>query len=92
MAAIAILLSAQPAFALSVDRDTGMNTDGTAKFADPDDEMPNFMNGPPEDQAPAHATPSVLLPMTPGSSAGFSVNQYGVSSQPDAFDQAYSRK
>src|SRR5580698_4955166 len=95
MAAIAIFILSPPAFALSVDRDTGMNTDGTAKFADPDDEMPNFMNGPPEDQAPGHATPSIGLPVSPnsGSHAGFSINSFGMNQQqPDAFDQSYDRK
>jgi hypothetical protein len=91
---LAALVFATPCFALSVDRDSGMNTDGTAKFADPDDAMPNFMNGPPEDQAPAHATPSIGLPVSPNTTPhmGFSVNQFGTTQQPDAFDQAYDRK
>jgi hypothetical protein len=96
MAAVYVftLLAPFSAFALSIDRDTGMNTDGTAKFSDPDDEMPNFMSGPPEDQAPAHATPSIGLPVTPEAAphVGFSVNQFGMTQQPDAFDQAYDRK
>jgi hypothetical protein len=95
LAALALMLMATPALALSVDRDSNVNADGTAKFADPDDQMPNFMNGPPEDQPPAHATPSIGLPVTPGSPSphlGFSVNGFANSSQPDAFDQAYDRK
>ena len=90
---LAPFMFALAAFALSVDRDTGMNSDGTAKFADPDEQMPNFMTGgPPEDQASAHSTPSVLLPMTPNASAGISINRMGPAPQTDAFEQAYGRK
>jgi hypothetical protein len=95
-ALLAPLVFAAPSFALSVDRDTGMNTDGTAKFADPDEQMPNFMTGGlPEDQAPAHATPSIGLPVSPDSTPhmNFSVNHLGMTQQqPDAFDQSYDRK
>lgn len=88
-----LMFSASPSFALSIDRDSGVNTDGTAKFADPDDQMPNFMTGPPEDQAPAHATPSVLLPMSPGENTNMnlSVNHFD-GQQPDAFNQAFQQK
>ena len=86
------LMAPLPAFALSVDRDSGMNTDGTPKFADPDEQMPNFMNGSPQDEASAHAPPSIGLPMTPNGTAGFTVNHIGPSSHSDAFDQAYDRK
>lgn len=84
-----------PAHALSVDRDSGINTDGSSKFADPDEQMPYGVTGPQDDAPSPHATPSVLLPMTPNSSAGFSVNHFGTlggQQQPDAFDQAYGRK
>jgi hypothetical protein len=41
-----LVLGAQAAQAFSTEQQNGVNPDGTAKFADPDEQMPNFVVGP----------------------------------------------
>jgi hypothetical protein len=88
------LFLASAAFALTVDNETGLNTDGTAKFADPDDTMPGFMTPPAGAPSTPQAQPSVTLPMSSpnggGPSFSFSGGSPGQSSQGDAFDRAYA--
>lgn len=97
LAALLTLTLSPPAFALTINHEAGMNSDGTAKFADPDEQMPNFMTSPTAPLAPsgpsAVQSPSgVMLPVAPGANMGLSVNRIGPAPQPDAFDQAYDRK
>ncbi len=92
-ALFALVLFASPAaFALTTDHDSGMNSDGSAKFSDPDDQRPGFIHGQSADG------PSVNVQT---SSPTVSPGMYGLensrsfnpqNSGPDAFDQAYSRK
>ena len=92
--AIGIMLSA-PALALSVEHDAGMNSDGTAKFSDPDGQRPAFMNGATEDESTGRAQSGNggQMQLTPNAHMGISVNRFGEQQQQqDAFDQAYSHK
>src|ERR1700735_3316519 len=86
-----LALFATPAFALSIDNSTGMNEDGTAKFADPDEQQPNLLNAPLT--APSSSSSSGSsgngIQLTPNGNVGLSVRNFGTSQQPDAFDQAY---
>ena len=88
------LFLAPAAFALSIDNDTGMNADGSAKFADPDDEMPGFMTPPSGAPSTPQAQSSVTLPMSSPSGGGpslsFSGGSLGQQQQGDAFDHAYA--
>jgi len=88
------LFLASPCFALSIDRTSGMNEDGTAKFSDPDDQKPNFMTPPAvSSTGQPQSQSNVTLPMTRDGSAtmNFSVNHADVP-QPDAFDRAFKQK
>jgi|GEM_PF-3060885 hypothetical protein len=91
---LAMIMFTPTAFALTIDRDSDINTDGTAKFSDPDDQMPGFMTPPSNAPGSPQATPSIGLPMSPsgGSNMNFSVNRFGVQPQPNAFDQAFDNK
>ncbi|MGB9152052.1 MAG: hypothetical protein WCD70_03085 [Alphaproteobacteria bacterium] len=43
---LAVLLNVRNAAAFSVDQSANQNTDGSPKFADPDEQMPGFMVAP----------------------------------------------
>jgi hypothetical protein len=55
--AVATLGFAPRAFALSEQVDTGTNSDGSAKFTDPDDKQPFFMTGSGGGSASSQAAP-----------------------------------
>ena len=86
------LMFAVPAFALSIDHDTGMNSDGTPKFTDPDEQQPGSMTPPDQQPAVPQARPSMGLSANPGANTTLSVNHFGQQQQPDAFDQAFDNK
>ncbi len=92
---LSLLLLAAPAFALTTERG-GTNSDGSAKFSDPDEQRPGFMNGATEDESTGRAQGNNggQLQLTPNSHVGLSVNRLGAQQQQqqDAFDQAYSHK
>jgi len=93
-AVFTLALFASPAsFALSVDRDTGMNSDGSAKFSDPDDQKPAFMNGMPDEPSSATQRPSGSVTVSPGLTGSDNMRSFNPqNSGTDAFDQAYSHK
>jgi hypothetical protein len=87
-----VMVLATPAFALTTERG-GTNSDGSAKFSDPDEQRPGFMNGATEDEGTGQAQGGQMQ-LTPNSHVGLSVNRFGAQQQQqqDAFDQAYSHK
>ena len=69
----------------------GTNSDGSAKFSDPDEQRPGFMNGATEDENSGQAQGGQMQ-LTPNSHMGLSVNRFGAQDQQqqgDASDQAY---
>lgn len=92
LTALFVLAVSSPAFALSIDRESGMNEDGTAKFSDPDDQQPQgLLNTPPADpsqQGPANG----MMPVSPDARFGVMVNHFGSEPTQDAFEQSYDRK
>ncbi len=94
--ALLLVMSATSAFALTTDRSSNINADGTAKFSDPDDQTPagltmhSSQDGMSGQQ---NLGSSMTAPIAPGSGLGLSVNggSYGQAPSGDAFDRAYSR-
>jgi hypothetical protein len=87
------LLASPSAFALSTDRDSGMNSDGSAKFSDPDDQRPGFARGQSDDDSASVNTRSITPAVSPGMSGFENAHSFNPQNQgPDAFDQAYSHK
>ena len=98
-ALFALMALATPAFALTIDHTSGMNDDGTAKFADPDEQRPGFMNNQAaQNDEDSPLTPklhppggtSMQMPFGSDGHAGISVIHPGMTQQQDAFDRAYS--
>jgi len=89
------MILAAPAFALTTEQGA-TNSDGTAKFSDPDEQRPGFMNGAAEDEDTGHVQPGALgmqqMQVAPGAHMGVNVNRFSGSQQPDAFDQAFQHK
>ena len=91
LAALFVLAISSPAFALSTDHESGMNTDGTAKFADPDEQQPSMLNTPLTPPGGASAQSNGSFQITPGASMSISGGPVGgQQQQQDAFDHAYA--
>ncbi len=93
LALLALIAFAPSAFALTIDNESGLNADGTAKFSDPDDNKPGFMTG--ATNAPSSSLPSSSMDLSQGNSPhmNFTVDHAGGgNSQKDAFDEAYGSK
>ena len=90
--ALLLVMSATPASALTLDRSSSMNGDGTAKFADPDDQAPPGLTAmPSEDGTPVQPSHNnMTMQLAPGAGLGLSVNNgFGQAPSGDAFDRAY---
>jgi len=88
-----LLLASSSAFALSTDRDSGMNSDGSAKFSDPDDQRPGFARGQSDDDSASANARSIAPTVSPGMAGLENGRSFNPQNQgPDAFDQAYSHK
>ena len=80
------------AFALSIDHETGLNEDGTAKFADPDERQPSLLNTPLTDPSKSKDSSNSTLSLSPNAKFNVQVHRLGPEPQADAFDQAFDHK
>lgn len=83
--AFGLLLSgSQVALAFSTEQASGQNSDGSSKFVDPDEQMPNFMTGGPDTDSSGLQSLSLdQAPVTPLTSGDYDEGAA-------AFNQAYS--
>lgn len=89
LSALFTLALASPVFALSIDHESGMNNDGSAKYTDPDEQEQSILNTPLH--PPGTDQKGGGFQITPG--ASLSVSGGPVSQQQpqqDAFDRAYA--
>jgi len=95
--AVSSLLSAS-AFALTTDRESGVNSDGSAKYTDPDDQQPDLLAPVPQPPASQQNNRSGAFGFSSGGaspdSPHFSISGGGLTNgqqqNQDAFDHAYS--
>ena len=83
-----------PAFALSIDRETGMNSDGSAKYTDPDDQQLGLLNTPLVDPSKKQdgLSKDGLSLSQDGNKFNLQVHRLGPQPQVDAFERAYDNK
>ncbi len=82
---VALLANIHSAAAFSTDQGANQNSDGSPKFADPDEQMPGFMVAPDEVRARTGT-------LSFGSSPVTAPTQGEYDSGAKAFDQAFSRQ
>jgi len=90
-AALFVIAFSSPAFALSIDHDSGMNTDGSAKYTDPDDQEPSLLNTPLHPPGMTQSPSTGALQIVPGAHLNITGGPVGQpQQQQDAFDHAYA--